>query len=236
MPVSSPRHDQPRENAGARPRAVGRPRAFSDDELIHAALELGPDDLSVSEVARALGVPRSTVYNRVATPEALGALVLQAKIEEVLSSEWHLPGGAWPDALWALVERFHQAWIAGGGWIRYYDVAIQVDEQSLRLTEDVMRRMVDQGLSLEEAGRAVQLVMALVRDDAVLRASVVFHGSIIDNVRRVAEEAGLDLMLDSISRSEGRSDDTRFRDNIALVIDGIRLSHEARRTRRTGDG
>ena len=40
---------------------LGRPSSFEREELIAAALELGPDNHALRNVAEALGVPRTTV-------------------------------------------------------------------------------------------------------------------------------------------------------------------------------
>ena len=154
--------------------ARGRPRAFNDDDLIRAALQLGPDRLSLSEVAAALGVPRSTVYNRVANPEELGALVLSSRLESVLGAGWVPPAdGDWRDCLSSWVLRLRAAMLEGGAWIRFLQPARHLNARALAHAEIVRERLLAEGFSVDQAGLAVGLVVSLYRDSAVVRAVIV---------------------------------------------------------------
>ena len=66
----------------AEPVRLGRPSSFERDELVAVALELGPDNLALRNVAEALGVPRTTVYNHVRSPDELGQLVLSSILND----------------------------------------------------------------------------------------------------------------------------------------------------------
>ena len=129
------------------PTAVrGRPRAFNDDDLIRAALELGPDRLGLSEVASALGVPRSTVYNRVANPEDLGALVLSSRLQAVLAAGWTPPAhGDWRDCRRGWVLHLRAAMLGSGPWIRYFQAERHLDAAALTGAESVLERLVAAG-------------------------------------------------------------------------------------------
>lgn len=181
----------------ARPTASvrGRPRAFNDDDLIRAALELGPDRLSLGDVAAALGVPRSTVYNRVANPEDLGALVLSSRLESVLDTGWSAPAqGDWRDCLRSWVLHLRAAMLAGGPWIRYFQAERHLDARALMHAEIVLERLVAEGFSVAQAGRAIGLVVSLYRDSAVVRASRVIAG--LDANDPANEQAQFDYNLD----------------------------------------
>lgn len=180
----------------------GRPRAFNDDDLIRAAHELGPDALSLRAVASALGVPRSTVYNRVANPEALGALVLSSLLESVLGVAWSPPDTSdWRECLRSWALHLRAAMLQGGAWIRFFQAERHLDIRALTHAEIVLERLVAAGFSVSQAGRAIGLVVSLYRDSAVVRGAI----------------AGLDA-------NDPANEEAQFHYNLERALDGIACS------------
>src|SRR5438128_7599969 len=100
-------------------RRRGRPAGFAPHELIAAARALGPDRLALRDLADALGVPRTTVYNHVRSPDEVGRLVLASLMtEELATSAWmpH-PRASWRTWLDAYAVHVRTAVLDTGAWL-----------------------------------------------------------------------------------------------------------------------
>ena len=115
----------------AEPVRLGLPSSFERDELVAVALELGPDNLALRNVAEALGVPRTTVYNHVRSPDELGQLVLSS-IFASLAAPPGAPssGERWESQLEAFALRHRETLLAAGPWVRYYDPNVHITRES----------------------------------------------------------------------------------------------------------
>ncbi len=71
----------------ARPRP-GRPPRFGLDELVRAALEIGPDALTLRAVSEVLGAPPTTIYNHVRNSEELGRMTLESLVADAFPVLW----------------------------------------------------------------------------------------------------------------------------------------------------
>ena len=200
----------------------GRPRAFNDEDLIRAALELGPGALSLSAVASALGVPRSTVYNRVANPDTLGALVLSSRLESVLGVAWNPPAdGDWRECLRSWALHLRAAMLEGGAWIRFFQAERHLDVRALTHAEVVLERLVAEGFSVSQAGRAIGLMVSLYRDSAVVRAAIVVPHTIFEVTRDAAASHGLDLVIAGLDANDPANEEAQFHYNLERALDGI---------------
>ena len=222
--------------AGGQPRpaalAVGRPRSFDDDQLVRAALDLGPTRLNLREIARRLGVPRTTVYNRVRNVDELGALVLGCLMGEVLSQGWAAPvDGTWRECLASWVLHFRDAMLCGGAWIQFFDPVMHIDTHALDAADSIMERLVDEGFPEVEAGRAVGLVSSLMRDSVITRTSLVFSSSLQGSVSERARAGGPTSRLARTSGGDPAEEEAQFSYNLERALDGIELTLRGPRRR-----
>ena len=84
------------EAVKAPPRRRGRRPVVSREDLVAAALRLGPDRLALQDIANELGVTRTSLYYDVRDQAELGRLVLSELIDKTHESH-QLPSS---DATW----------------------------------------------------------------------------------------------------------------------------------------
>ena len=213
-----------------RPRA-GRPPRFERDELIAAALEVGPEHLALRDVSVVLGAPPTTIYNHVRSSDELGRLVLASLLATEPATPWPLGDEhPWPTLLADFAVRTRAALFAAGSWLKYWTPGIAA--APVRRADRLIARLVGDGFTVEAAGHALALVHAVVQD------SVSYHAYVAGNARA----DGVATLLDSLDAAEfpwiaaaDKLDDpdheeARFRHNLASAIDGIRAAFDRSRT------
>lgn len=150
----------------------GRPSSYDRAQLIAVAKRLGPDRLSLTTVANELGVPRTTLYNSLTGPDSLGQLVLSSILSEsgatAVRPKRHQP---WHDQLEAFAHRERTALLAAGPWLRFYDPSTHITPDRLRLADHLIEVIVDDGVPMSLAARALALITQIVQQ------------SILDNLR-----------------------------------------------------
>jgi AcrR family transcriptional regulator len=147
---------------------VGRPRRFEADALISCALSLGPDHLALRDIADALGVPRTTIYNSVRSSDEVGRMVLASLVAGGYDASWeNLEHESWQAWLEAFAQRTRDMLLAAGPWLRFWNP--ELSTPALRTAELVAAHMVSDGLTPALAVRALWLV------DAVVQKSVAWH-------------------------------------------------------------
>jgi AcrR family transcriptional regulator len=206
-------------------RGRGRPVTVEREQLLAAALDLGPDNLALRDIAEALGVPRTTIYYHVRSPTELGGLVLSA----LLAAGRRAPGNCAEDETWQtqlelFAVRQRNGLLAAGAWLRYYDPAIHIGPETLREADQLIGLLVEVGFPVEEAGHALGLITAVINE------SVAAQGR---NLDRSASQAQYLLHLSAdefpwIAAARGVGDPDReeeqFRYSLARAIDGISSS------------
>lgn len=141
----------------------GRPPSFSRADLIAAAQRLGPDGIGLQAVAEELGVARTSLYWHVRDQRELGELVLAAVVDDASVGDW-TPGddAGWEEWLEAFARTFRRTMLAAGGWVRYGTGRTFYSGHSLRSADRLLAALVDDGFTIEEAGRAFGFVVELV--------------------------------------------------------------------------
>jgi AcrR family transcriptional regulator len=205
-------------------RGRGRPLTIEREQLVAAALDLGPDNLALRDIAEALSVPRTTVYYHVRSPTELGRLVLSTLLAAGRgASSSGADDEAWQAQLELFALRQRNGLLAAGPWLRYYDPGVHIGPETLREADHLIGLLVEVGFPVEEAGRALGLLTAVISE------SVAAQGRDLD---RSAREA---LYLRHLSAEEfpwiaaargagDRRQEEQFRYNMARAIDGISSS------------
>jgi AcrR family transcriptional regulator len=208
----------------------GRPRRFQPDEVVAAALELGPEPLALRDVADALQVPRTTIYNHVRSPEALGRLVLASLIEIEHSKPWELADEQpWPELLEVFARRIRGSMLAAGLWLKYWTP--EIGAPVLRYADRLIGRLVSEGFSIEAAGHALALIHA-VAQDGVMRHAMQTSGpdedkSPLDDL----DDRLFPWIVPADTLSDPEREEERFDYNLACAIYGIRAALDGAETR-----
>ena len=111
-------------------------------------------DAALRDVAGALGVPCTTVYNHVRSPEALGRLVLSS-ILTAYTSPVSRPseGDPWTKHLQVFADQTRAGMLASGPSLRFYEPAAQITPDMLRRADHLIGILVQAGFSTRKAPR-----------------------------------------------------------------------------------
>ena len=165
----------------------GRPPTFTRDELVEAAKSLGPDNIGLQNVARALGVARTSLYWHVRDQSELGELVLASILSEGVTHDWAPADAPWDQWLESYARTLRGTLLLGGGWLRYGTSRLFYARGALVNADRLVGAMVDAGFPIEEATYAFTMVSELVF------ANVRSHAN-----EAVPEQQGRDAFLASV--------------------------------------
>jgi AcrR family transcriptional regulator len=141
----------------------GRPPTFSRDDLIAAALRVGPDKLTLQAVAAELGVARNSLYWHVRDRSEAGAIVLAHLIEQGGSSDWTPDRDApWDEWLTAYARMLRRILTTVGGWVRFTGPQLADSPESLRTMERLLGTMIDTGFSIKDATLALAFIFEII--------------------------------------------------------------------------
>jgi TetR/AcrR family tetracycline transcriptional repressor len=214
-------------------RGVGRPARFTREQLIAVALERGPDNLNLSDIAKALDVPRTTVYNHVRNPDALGRLVLAALYDEHPWPTSPERPGTWQAELEAFADNLRDMTLAAGAWARFGNYEAHLSEAMLHQVDRLAGILVESGFPPELTGQILGLVSSLAIDAVAAVANE--HRSPPEAERFVARlDAAAFPNLTTVGAAQMGNDadqlETQFRFNLRCAIAGIEAAVPRRRS------
>jgi AcrR family transcriptional regulator len=151
------------------PSGPSRPGQQLDQEkLVAVAVSLGPDRLTLREVADTLGVPRTSVYNHVRSPQALGQLVLSSILDRFEAHPFQPSRSpSWVAQLEAFADRTRAELLAAGPWLRFFNPELHWRRGTLRRADQLLKVMVEAGFSAQAAGRALSLIIAVIQESVM---------------------------------------------------------------------
>ncbi|MCW2784296.1 MAG: hypothetical protein JWP74_813 [Marmoricola sp.] len=145
----------------------GRPQRISRDQIITAALELGPADLRMSEVARALDVGPAALYNHVRDREELLALMAARILDETEYDDFEpAPGATWQEWITAFARATRGAVVANPQLLRYVRLTSAPTGLRLDRIEHLAAVMDGAGFSTADVQHCVQHVYTLALGEA----------------------------------------------------------------------
>lgn len=148
-------------------RRRGRPRQISREQIVSAAVELGTEDLRMSDVAKALDVGAAALYNHVRDRDELLALVAARIMDETPYDDFEPgPDATWQDWVTAFATAVRAAVLAHPQLLQY--VRLTSPPTSLRLdrVEHLAGAMDAAGFSTLEVQFCVQHVYTLALGEA----------------------------------------------------------------------
>ncbi|MEM9516820.1 MAG: TetR/AcrR family transcriptional regulator C-terminal domain-containing protein [Actinomycetota bacterium] len=183
----------PATTPSASPRRTRR-RKTDREQIAAAALAVGFPDLTVEAVAAHLGVTHSTLYHHVENRDALLGLAVD---RAVAAHPWPAPTGAWQTDLAAVSQSMWALLVAHPGLARASVGATDPGPSAGGRVEQLVRRLVDVGFTVDDAILAVDTVIDLPVDVAI-RAPTHGHDVVADGPAHQWFERKLDLVLAGI--------------------------------------
>ncbi|MFL6159506.1 MAG: TetR/AcrR family transcriptional regulator C-terminal domain-containing protein [Marmoricola sp.] len=148
-------------------RGRGRPSRISRDQIVAAALELGPEDLRMSAVAKALDVGPAALYNHVRDRDELLALMAARILDETEYDDFEPPAGApWQDWISAFAHATRGAVIANPQLLQYVRLTSAPTGLRLDRIEHLAAVMDEAGFSTADVQHCVQHVYTLALGEA----------------------------------------------------------------------
>ena len=203
----------------------GRPPSFSREELLAAARRLGPEAITLQNVADALGVARTSLYWHIKDQNELGELVLAEVVHEATAGAWTPDAGAsWSEWLDTYARTLRTTLIAGAGWLRYGTGRLMYTERAFHHADQLLAALLAEGFSLDEATCAYtfisQLVFANVRSTTESAARAAGRKAFLVELNSLPSDdvphlrAALEAMMHT-------SLDRQFEYNLACALAGI---------------
>jgi AcrR family transcriptional regulator len=205
----------------------GRPPQISRDDVVDAALEIGPDRFTMTSVAERLGVTTPALYTHVSSRDELLTLVsaeLVQRIEGGLDA-----GGDWRAFLTSLARAVRDAmtwshWAVMSSFEGPSTAGVAIGERGLAVLSDA-------GFAPSDAARAIWLVLRLA-----LTAGPSTSPS-IEHQRRTAPEladppAELPFIRRAVAELDQDANPDPFEWDLAVLLDGLagQLPKTARRS------
>ena len=193
---------------GIRPR--GRPRSLTTEQIVEAALKLTDesslDDVSMRSLANELGVPVMTIYNYVASKEALNELVVDHALRpvEVPPPE----AGSWEERMRQLQRGARRAMHQHPGLS--FSRHGSSSREAMRLAEGAMSILHAGGFAPDEASTAFATLFTFMLGQIELDV--------------LSDSMGGEATFEGVTSAADRSRDELFEIGLDTVIAGINLN------------
>lgn len=214
---------------GARP---GRPARITRQAIAEAALTLGLDGLTLSAVARHLGVDHSSLYRHVSDRQEL---LLLAADTAILQLEWRTGDDGWrrlleraAEAVWALYERYP-------GLAHAIRELGQTPPAGVRVFSETVLRLEVLGFGRDDAVLVLDSIMDMTVDSAIGWARIrseaggetVVATAMLQSWYRVSGgDPNIAEQVESMAAAMTSSPIGWWRRKLALILDGAeRLAH-----------
>ncbi|MBO9521960.1 MAG: TetR/AcrR family transcriptional regulator [Nocardioidaceae bacterium] len=156
-------------------RRRGRPRQISREQIVDAAVALGrssgADDLRMSEVARALDVGATALYNHVRDRDELLALVAARIMDETPYDDFEPgPDATWQDWVSAFAHATRAAIVAHPQLLQYVRLTSTPTALRLDRIEHLATALDEAGFGTAEVQHCVQAIYTLALGEAWQRS------------------------------------------------------------------
>ncbi|MCZ4499157.1 MAG: TetR family transcriptional regulator [Marmoricola sp.] len=152
-------------------RGRGRPQQITRDQIVTAAARLGPADLRMSEVAKALDVGPAALYNHVRDRDELLALVAARILDETEYDDFEPPAGAtWQEWIIAFAHATRNAVTVHPQLLQYVRLTSAPTGLRLDRIEHLASVMDEAGFATSDVQHCVQHVYTLILGETWQRA------------------------------------------------------------------
>jgi len=149
------------------PRRRGRPQRISREAIVTAALEIGTEDLRMSDVAKALDVGPAALYNHVRDRDELLALMAARILDETEYDDFEPgPDATWQDWITSFARATRSAIVANPQLLQYVRLTSAPTGLRLDRIEHLATALDQAGFSTMDVQHAVQNVYTLALGEA----------------------------------------------------------------------
>ena len=172
-------------------RGRGARAGLDAEAIVAAARGIDPEQLTMQEVATALGVDRKALNHHVTDRESLlELLAIDAFRTRFAQADLDL-GETWQDACRAYAENMWHSLVDTGQWLAYFRVTSPRDLAIAAPAEVIAERMLAAGFDTVTVSRAMHLLVTICRgfaQDAVIGSRAGGHPQIEDLRKTLAAE------------------------------------------------
>ena len=145
----------------------GRPRRISRESILDAALEIGTEDLRMSDVAKALEVGPAALYNHVRDRDELLALMAARILDETEYDDFEPgPEATWQDWISSFAHATRTAIVANPQLLQYVRLTSAPTGLRLDRIEHLAAVLDEAGFSTRDVQHAVQTIYTLALGEA----------------------------------------------------------------------
>lgn len=209
------------EAAPARRR--GRPRRISHEQIVAAARDIAPAQLTMQAVADALGVDRTALHYYVGDRDGLLELVVADLFEAELCAVELPEHAAWPEVLRAYAAAIRQGVLRCGVTTTNFRIRGVGGAAGLALAERVLTALTAGGFEVDQAGRILTFVAGIAMSaahDVLGSAESRLHHQTPEVARALGTLPAQEFpLLSAVVADRPGTDDFDF--NLAVVIAGL---------------
>lgn len=206
----------------------GRAKGLTRADIVQAALDLldekGIDAVTVRAVATRLGVKAPALYWHVENKQTLLDEMGTEIQRRVINRLRDQPMQAWPDSVAAYARVLRREYLAHRDGARTFSGTRLTDPDVLRAQEPWLEQIVDSGIALEKAVRAIEFVTAFVVGFVIEEQERLQSGeprySLAERTAMLGDDVPLVVEAGKILFGDREQ---RFERNLEAVVDALRV-------------
>ncbi|UEA60628.1 TetR/AcrR family transcriptional regulator C-terminal domain-containing protein [Gordonia otitidis] len=206
----------------------GRAKGLTRADIVQTALDLldekGIDAVTVRAVATRLGVKAPALYWHVENKQTLLDEMGTEIQRRVINRLRDQPMQAWPDSVAAYARVLRREYLAHRDGARTFSGTRLTDPDVLRAQEPWLEQIVDSGIALEKAVRAIEFVTAFVVGFVIEEQERLQSGeprySLAERTAMLGDDVPLVVEAGKILFGDREQ---RFERNLEAVVDALRV-------------
>ncbi|WP_039992987.1 TetR/AcrR family transcriptional regulator C-terminal domain-containing protein [Gordonia otitidis] len=206
----------------------GRAKGLTRADIVQAALDLldekGIDAVTVRAVATRLGVKAPALYWHVENKQTLLDEMGTEIQRRVINRLRDQPMQAWPDSVAAYARVLRREYLAHRDGARTFSGTRLTDPDVLRAQEPWLEQIVDSGIALEKAVRAIEFVTAFVVGFVIEEQERLQSGeprySLAERTAMLGDDVPLVVEAGKILFGDREQ---RFERNLEAIVDALRV-------------
>lgn len=200
------------------PAKRGRPAKLTIEKIVDCALEMGLGQVSMHQVAKALGVSTTALYRHVANKDELIALCTDLVSQDVMTPRTE----DWKAFLYELSRAYRQAALARPGSVEFMRYVGMQTPHAIGVFDHALGILRKAGFDREAAFMAVAGVISHATD-MVLHEELAKQRAIDQESLDLAALASLPNVLWAMESGAGFDHEQNFETGLQIIIEGIEV-------------